>query len=94
MRKEQQADKYSKPGVGKPGWLLWKVDYRLYLKRVSYELVKIVLGRIEYTYAAWRLLNVPLAIARSWEQGKSKLSGAALRFLDLVHRQPQLLLGA
>jgi putative transcriptional regulator len=40
------------------------------------------------------LLNVPLATARSWEQGKRKPSGAALRLLDLVRRQPKLLLAA
>ena len=28
------------------------------------------------------LLNVPLATARSWEQGKRKPSGAALRLLE------------
>src|SRR4029077_18114696 len=30
------------------------------------------------------LLNVPLATARSWEQGKRRPSGAALRLLDLA----------
>jgi putative transcriptional regulator len=40
------------------------------------------------------LLNVPLATARSWEQGKRKPSGAALRLLDLARQRPQILLAA
>jgi len=40
------------------------------------------------------LLNVPLATARSWEQGKRKPSGAALRLLDLARQQPIILLAA
>lgn len=38
------------------------------------------------------LLNVPLATARSWEQGRRKPSGAALRLLDLARQQPKILL--
>jgi len=37
------------------------------------------------------LLNVPLATERSWEQGKRKPSGAALRLLDLARRKPEIL---
>ena len=40
------------------------------------------------------LLNVPLTTARSWEQGKRKPSGAALRLLDLARQRPQILLAA
>ena len=40
------------------------------------------------------LLNVPLSTARSWEQGKRKPSGAALRLLDLARQQPKILLAA
>ena|SRR5436190_21865358 len=40
------------------------------------------------------LLNVPIATARSWEQGKRKPSGAALRLLDLARQQPKILLAA
>ena len=40
------------------------------------------------------LLNVPLATARSWEQGKRKPSGAALRLLDLARQKPKILLAA
>ncbi len=40
------------------------------------------------------LLNVPVTTARSWEQGKRKPSGAALRLLDLARRQPKILLAA
>jgi putative transcriptional regulator len=38
-----------------------------------------------------RLLNVPVATARSWEQGKRKPSGAALRLLDLAQHKPEIL---
>lgn len=38
-----------------------------------------------------RLLNVPVATARSWEQGKRMPSGAALRLLDLAQRKPEIL---
>jgi putative transcriptional regulator len=40
------------------------------------------------------LLNVPVATARSWEQGKRKPSGAALKLLDLARQQPKILLAA
>ena len=40
------------------------------------------------------LLNVPLATARSWEQGKRKPSGAALRLLDIARAHPEILLAA
>lgn len=40
------------------------------------------------------LLNVPLATARSWEQGKRRPSGAALRLLDLARQRPKILLAA
>ncbi len=40
------------------------------------------------------LLNVPVTTARSWEQGKRKPSGAALRLLDLARRRPEILLAA
>ena len=40
------------------------------------------------------LLNVPLATARSWEQGRRTPSGAALRLLDLARQRPKILLAA
>lgn len=40
------------------------------------------------------LLNVPLTTARSWEQGKRKPSGAALRLLALARQKPKILLAA
>jgi putative transcriptional regulator len=40
------------------------------------------------------LLNVPLTTARSWEQGRRKPSGAALRLLDLARQSPKILLAA
>ena len=40
------------------------------------------------------LLNVPVATARSWEQGQRKPSGAALRLLDLARQRPRILLAA
>jgi len=40
------------------------------------------------------LLNVPLATARSWEQGRRKPSGAALRLLRLARQRPKILMAA
>jgi putative transcriptional regulator len=40
------------------------------------------------------LLNVPIATARSWEQGKRRPSGAALRLLDLARKRPKILIAA
>ena len=40
------------------------------------------------------LLNVPVATARSWEQGKRRPSGAALRLLALARERPNILLAA
>ena len=37
------------------------------------------------------LLNVPVATARSWEQGTRSPSGAALRLLELVRRSPSVI---
>ena len=37
------------------------------------------------------ILNVPVATARSWEQGTRSPSGAALRLLDLVRRRPSVI---
>ena len=39
-----------------------------------------------------RVLNVPVTTARSWEAGRRKPTGAALRLLDLVRRSPELVL--
>ncbi len=39
------------------------------------------------------ILNVPVATARSWEQGTRSPSGAALRLLELVRRQPNVVVG-
>jgi putative transcriptional regulator len=41
-----------------------------------------------------RLLNVPVATARSWEQGKRTPSGAALRLLDIARRNPEVLVAS
>jgi len=38
------------------------------------------------------LLNVPLVTAKSWEAGRRKPSGAAVRLLQLAERQPKMLL--
>ena len=37
------------------------------------------------------LLNVPKVTAISWERGRRQPTGAALRLLDLVRKQPQIL---
>ena len=38
-----------------------------------------------------RLLNVPKVTEISWEKGRRKPTGAALRLLDLVRRKPNIL---
>ena len=40
------------------------------------------------------LLNVPLVTEKSWESGRRKPSGAAVRLLQLAERQPKMLLDA
>jgi len=37
------------------------------------------------------LLNVPKVTAISWEKGRRKPTGAALRLLDLIRKRPNLL---
>jgi putative transcriptional regulator len=37
------------------------------------------------------LLNVPKVTAISWERGRRQPTGAALRLLDLVRKQPKIL---
>jgi putative transcriptional regulator len=37
------------------------------------------------------LLNVPKVTAISWERGRRRPTGAALRLLDLVRKQPKIL---
>jgi putative transcriptional regulator len=37
------------------------------------------------------LLNVPKVTAVSWEKGRRRPTGAALRLLDLVRKQPKIL---
>jgi putative transcriptional regulator len=41
-----------------------------------------------------KMLNVPVATARSWESGRRKPTGAALRLLQLVKKSPALVLEA
>ncbi len=40
-------------------------------------------------FAAW--LNVPKVTAVSWEKGRRKPTGAALRLLDLIRKRPEIL---
>lgn len=40
------------------------------------------------------LLNVPRVTAISWEKGRRKPTGAALRLLDLVRKKPDILKAA
>jgi DNA-binding transcriptional regulator YiaG len=53
--------------------------------------IRIKLGVSQPVFAS--ILNVPLATARSWEQGTRSPSGAALRLLELVRRQPKVVVG-
>ncbi len=39
-----------------------------------------------------RALNVPNATLRSWEKGRRKPTGAALRLLDIIRHSPQVLI--
>jgi putative transcriptional regulator len=39
-----------------------------------------------------KVLNVPVATARSWESGRRKPTGAALRLLQMVKKSPELFL--
>ena len=39
------------------------------------------------------LLNVPKVTAISWEKGRRRPTGAALRLLDLIRKKPQILQG-
>ena len=41
-----------------------------------------------------RLLNVPTVTAASWEKGRRKPSGAALRLLQIARKHPETLLEA
>jgi len=41
-----------------------------------------------------RLLNVPVVTEASWEVGRRNPSGAALRLLQIVKREPKVLLNA
>jgi len=41
-----------------------------------------------------RLLNVPVVTAKSWESGRRKPSGAAVRLLQVADRRPETLLEA
>lgn len=41
-----------------------------------------------------RLLNVPIVTAVSWEKGRRKPSGAALRLLQIARNHPEVLLKA
>jgi putative transcriptional regulator len=38
-----------------------------------------------------QVLNVPVATARSWETGRRKPTGAALRLLQIVSRSPRVI---
>jgi len=40
------------------------------------------------------LLNVPKVTAVSWEKGRRKPTGAALRLLDLIRKKPEILKAA
>jgi putative transcriptional regulator len=47
------------------------------------------LGASQAVFA--RLLNVPKVTAISWEKGRRKPTGAALRLLDLARKKPKIL---
>jgi putative transcriptional regulator len=49
---------------------------------------KIKMSRVAFA----SVLNVPTATLRAWETGKRNPSGAAVRLLDIIDRQPSLAL--
>ena len=51
--------------------------------------IRALLGCTQMEFAA--LLNVPRVTAISWEKGRRKPTGAALRLLDLVRKRPDIL---
>jgi Predicted transcriptional regulator len=49
-------------------------------------------GQLAVSQAVFaRLLNVPKVTEISWEKGRRKPTGAALRLLDLVRKRPRIL---
>jgi putative transcriptional regulator len=49
-------------------------------------------GQLAVSQAVFaRLLNVPKVTEISWEKGRRKPTGAALRLLDLVRKRPHIL---
>jgi DNA-binding transcriptional regulator YiaG len=37
------------------------------------------------------MMNIPMVTAVSWERGRRKLTGAALRLLDIARKHPEVL---
>jgi putative transcriptional regulator len=40
------------------------------------------------------MMNIPIVTAASWERGRRKPTGAALRLLDIARRHPKVLLAS
>ena len=65
------------------------------VKAIKAKEISVIRQRLNVSQPVFAaLLNVPLATARSWEQGKRRPSGAALRLLDIARQRPRILLAA
>jgi putative transcriptional regulator len=40
------------------------------------------------------MMNIPTVTAASWERGRRKPTGAALRLLDIARRHPEILIAS
>jgi putative transcriptional regulator len=62
------------------------------IKPIEPEDITALRQRLHVSQAVFAgLLNVPKVTAISWERGRRKPTGAALRLLDLIRKKPQIL---
>jgi putative transcriptional regulator len=65
------------------------------VERIRPEEVRAIRRRLKVSQAVFaRLLNVPVVTEASWEVGRRKPSGAALRLLQIARKEPDVLLTA
>ncbi|MDB6021776.1 MAG: transcriptional regulator [Pedosphaera sp.] len=62
------------------------------IKPIKAQEIVAIRERLAVSQAVFaRLLNVPKVTEISWEKGRRKPTGAALRLLDLVRKKPNIL---
>jgi len=72
-----------------------KVAFPARLERMRPEEVRKIRQEMKVSQAVFaRLLNVPVVTEASWEVGRRKPSGAALRLLQIAKKEPEVLLTA